>query len=115
MSREIYRPNGQKNNNSIPPFRSGTIKGSRNTISADTIQEARDLFYGNNIDWTDAETIVMKELNNHCSEKSRRLNTHQDICNYLHNLYATKNNDYGNSVSDTFQKFRNRRILGKNV
>ena len=27
------------------------------------------------------------------------------ICKDLHNLYVTKNSDYGNSVSDTFDKF----------
>lgn len=107
MSREVYRPNGQKNNNPIPPLGSRIIRGSGNTVSADTIQEAREIFYGNRVNWADTEAILMKELNNQGSETSRRLNTHQDICNYLHNLYATKNSDYGNSVSDTFHKFRN--------
>lgn len=30
---------------------------------------------------------------------------HKELCDYIHNLYITKNNDYGNSVSDTFNKF----------
>ena len=30
---------------------------------------------------------------------------HKQICDYIHNLYISKNSDYGNSVSDTFNKF----------
>lgn len=30
---------------------------------------------------------------------------HKELCDYIHNLYISKNNDYGNSVSDTFNKF----------
>lgn len=30
---------------------------------------------------------------------------HQEICNYLNNLYAKKNHDYGDSVHDTFVKY----------
>ena len=30
---------------------------------------------------------------------------HQDLLNYLHNLYVTKNHDYGDSVHDTFVKY----------
>lgn len=30
---------------------------------------------------------------------------HQEICNYLNNLYAKKNHDYGDSVHDTFLKY----------
>lgn len=34
-----------------------------------------------------------------------RNDLHSQICKDLHNLYVTKNSDYGNSVSDTFDKF----------
>lgn len=34
-----------------------------------------------------------------------RNDLHSQICKDLHNLYITKNSDYGNSVSDTFDKF----------
>lgn len=30
---------------------------------------------------------------------------HKEICNYLTNLYAKKNHDYGDSVHDTFLKY----------
>lgn len=30
---------------------------------------------------------------------------HKEICNYLNNLYAKKNHDYGDSVHDTFLKY----------
>jgi len=30
---------------------------------------------------------------------------HQELVNYLHNLYITKNTDYGNSVHDTYIKY----------
>lgn len=30
---------------------------------------------------------------------------HSKICESIHNLYLTKNSDYGNSVNDTFRKF----------
>lgn len=30
---------------------------------------------------------------------------HQDLLNYLHNLYVAKNSDYGNSVHDTYTKY----------
>lgn len=33
------------------------------------------------------------------------MNIHKELCDYIHNLYISKNNDYGNSVSDTFKKF----------
>lgn len=38
-------------------------------------------------------------------EQSRRINTHQEICDYIHQLYIKKNNDYGGSVTDTYKKF----------
>lgn len=31
--------------------------------------------------------------------------THQELVNYLHNLYIAKNTDYGNSVHDTYMKY----------
>ena len=30
---------------------------------------------------------------------------HKEICNYLNDLYAKKNHDYGDSVHDTFLKY----------
>lgn len=30
---------------------------------------------------------------------------HQDLIEYLHNLYIDKNHDYGNSVHDTYVKY----------
>lgn len=30
---------------------------------------------------------------------------HKEICNYLNNLYAKKNHDYGDSVHDTYVKY----------
>jgi len=30
---------------------------------------------------------------------------HQELVNYLHNLYIAKNTDYGNSVHDTYMKY----------
>lgn len=30
---------------------------------------------------------------------------HQELVNYLHNLYIAKNTDYGNSVHDTYIKY----------
>lgn len=30
---------------------------------------------------------------------------HQEILDYLHNLYITKNHDYGDSVHDTYEKY----------
>lgn len=34
-----------------------------------------------------------------------RNDLHSQICKDLHNLYVAKNSDYGNSVSDTYNKF----------
>lgn len=30
---------------------------------------------------------------------------HQELLNYLHDLYVAKNSDYGNSVHDTYTKY----------
>lgn len=30
---------------------------------------------------------------------------HQELLDYIHNLYITKNHDYGNSVHDTYEKY----------
>ena len=30
---------------------------------------------------------------------------HQGLLDYLHNLYITKNHDYGDSVHDTYEKY----------
>lgn len=30
---------------------------------------------------------------------------HQELLDYMHNLYITKNHDYGNSVHDTYEKY----------
>lgn len=34
-----------------------------------------------------------------------KIQYHRDICQKIHDLYETKNNDYGDSVNDTFNKF----------
>ena len=36
------------------------------------------------------------------NEKTQK---HQDLLDYLHNLYITKNHDYGDSVHDTYEKY----------
>lgn len=38
-------------------------------------------------------------------EFAQRLKEHENICNYLHDLYYRKNSDYGSSVTDTFNKY----------
>lgn len=45
------------------------------------------------------------DISNATPEMARRLKLHKDIDNYLYSLYSSKNSDYGNSVSDTYQKF----------
>lgn len=35
-------------------------------------------------------------------EKTQR---HKELLDYLHNLYITKNHDYGDSVHDTYEKY----------
>ena len=34
-----------------------------------------------------------------------KIQEHQNLINYLHNLYVTKNADYGDSVHDTYEKY----------
>ena len=34
-----------------------------------------------------------------------KIQEHQNLINYLHNLYVTKNADYGDSVHDTYMKY----------
>ena len=34
-----------------------------------------------------------------------KIDLHKAICEEMHDLYERKNNDYGDSVSDTFNKF----------
>ena len=34
-----------------------------------------------------------------------KVQKHQELLNYLHNLYITKNHDYGDSVHDTYEKY----------
>ena len=34
-----------------------------------------------------------------------KIKLHQELIDYLHNLYITKNADYGDSVHDTFEKY----------
>ena len=36
------------------------------------------------------------------NEKTQR---HKELLDYLHNLYITKNHDYGDSVHDTYEKY----------
>ena len=35
----------------------------------------------------------------------KNIQLHKELIDYLHNLYITKNNDYGNSVHDTYEKY----------
>lgn len=39
------------------------------------------------------------------AQHEMRLEEHQKICDYLHDLYDRKNRDYGSSVTDTFNKY----------
>lgn len=34
-----------------------------------------------------------------------KINLHQELLDYIHNLYVTKNADYGDSVHDTYEKY----------
>lgn len=34
-----------------------------------------------------------------------KIQKHQDLLDFLHNLYVTKNHDYGDSVHDTYEKY----------
>lgn len=38
-------------------------------------------------------------------EFADRLQEHENICTYLHDLYYRKNSDYGGSVTETFNKY----------
>jgi hypothetical protein len=35
----------------------------------------------------------------------QKIQLHKELIDYLHNLYITKNADYGDSVHDTFEKY----------
>ena len=34
-----------------------------------------------------------------------KVEKHKELLDYLHNLYVTKNHDYGDSVHDTYEKY----------
>ena len=55
----------------------------------------------------DTKTSIIHDNYNECmtEEFARRVRDHEDICNYLHDLYIRKNRDYGSSVTDTFNKY----------
>ena len=55
----------------------------------------------------DTKTSIIPDNSNECmtEEFARRVRDHEDICNYLHDLYIRKNRDYGSSVTDTFNKY----------
>lgn len=38
-------------------------------------------------------------------DNTSKIQYHRDICQKIHDLYEAKNNDYGDSVNDTFNKF----------
>lgn len=38
-------------------------------------------------------------------QKKDNVALHQEILDYLHELYVAKNSDYGNSVHDTYEKY----------
>lgn len=35
----------------------------------------------------------------------KNIQLHKELIDYLHNLYIAKNNDYGNSVHETYEKY----------
>lgn len=43
--------------------------------------------------------------NNLTEEQQRKIFQHQSICSAIHDLYITKNLDYGDSVSETYNKY----------
>ena len=55
----------------------------------------------------DTKTSIIPDNSNECmtEEFAQRVRDHEDICNYLHDLYIRKNRDYGGSVTDTFNKY----------
>ena len=55
----------------------------------------------------DTKTSIIPDSANECmtEEFAQRVRDHEDICNYLHDLYIRKNRDYGSSVTDTFNKY----------
>ena len=55
----------------------------------------------------DTKTSIIPDNSNECmtEEFAQRVRDHEDICNYLHDLYIRKNRDYGSSVTDTFNKY----------
>ena len=55
----------------------------------------------------DTKTSIIPDNSSECmtEEFARRVRDHEDICNYLHDLYIRKNRDYGSSVTDTFNKY----------
>lgn len=54
----------------------------------------------NSIDWDCVDDC--KSLSPDIAEK---INIHKDLCEYLHNLYATKNADYGDSMHPLFEEY----------
>lgn len=34
-----------------------------------------------------------------------KIEKHEELLNYIHNMYITKNHDYGDSVHDTYEKY----------
>ena len=34
-----------------------------------------------------------------------KIEKHEELLNYIHNMYITKNHDYGDSVHDTYMKY----------
>ena len=36
---------------------------------------------------------------------NNKIEAHKEICENIHNMYIKKNHDYGDSVSDTYNKF----------
>lgn len=34
-----------------------------------------------------------------------KIEKHEELLNYIHNMYITKNHDYGDSVHDTYKKY----------
>lgn len=38
-------------------------------------------------------------------KNEEKIELHEEVCKSIHNMYIDKNNDYGDSVHDTFEKF----------
>lgn len=71
-----------------------------------SIQNSENLMATNTISSVASQVRESKVVSeNTTPETARRLDKHRQLCDYIYNLYRTKNNDYGSSVTDTYKKF----------